>query len=263
MAPHGLLLDRRRLLTRGLPAVAGTLLASAACSRLDTSPPVARPLTALVYRGPAACDGCAEAAAALLKTARRPYTVKYAGPGEEVPLTAAGLADADLYVQPGGNDDLDGTWERLRGAAGAIRDWTRDGGRYLGICMGAYLAGDDPGFGLLPGSTDQYTTSPGASVHDARDAVVVVTWRSRRRHMYFQDGPLFLLEEGADASVIATYDNGTAAAVVAPYGKGRVGVVGPHPEADASWYSSAGLYNPDSVRFDLGHDLVQETVSGL
>ena len=256
--------SRRWLLTRALPAASATVLAATACSRATAS---ARsdddPLLALVYRGPGACDGCAESVAALLEGAPRPFTVQYVGPDEDVPLTAEGLAGADVYAQPGGDDDLDGTWRELRGAADAIRDWTRDGGRYLGFCMGAYLAGDDPGFGLLPGSTDQYITSPDASVHDERDTVVQVRWRDEPRHMYFQDGPIFLLDDDADFSVLATYDNDTLAAVVAPYGKGRVGVVGPHPEADASWYEDAGLENPDGIRFDLGHDLIEETVRGL
>jgi len=60
--------------------------------------------------------------------------------------------------------------------------------------------------------------------------------------------------------VIATYDTGTAAALVADYGAGRVGVVGPHPEADHSWYDDAGLTNPDGVHPDLGHDLIESTV---
>ncbi|MER6981500.1 BPL-N domain-containing protein [Streptomyces carpinensis] len=238
--------------------MAATLLTTTSGSRRE-----AEPLSALVYRGPGACDGCAEAVAALLKLGPRPFKVRYVGPGEEVPLTAAGLAEADVYAQPGGDDDLDGTWEGLKGAAGAIRDWTRGGGRYLGFCMGGYLAGSDPGFGLLPGDTDEYIASSGASVRDERDTVVPVMWKGASRHMYFQDGPVFVLDDGADASVLARYDNGTVAAVVAPYGKGRVGVVGPHPEADSSWYSDAGLSNPDGVRFDLAHDLVEETLKGL
>lgn len=142
-------LSRRRLLTRAFPAAAATLLTATACSRPSASSDAAEPLSALVYRGPGACDGCAEAVAALLKRAPRPFTVRYVGPGEDVHLTAAGLADADVYAQPGGNDDLDGTWEELRGVAEVLRDWTRGGGRYLGFCMGGYLAGSDPGFGLL------------------------------------------------------------------------------------------------------------------
>ncbi|MEV6174929.1 BPL-N domain-containing protein [Streptomyces sp. NPDC051954] len=219
-------MDRRRLFARALPAAAATLL-TVACSRAGGARDTAEPLLALVYRGPEACDGCAETGAALLRRAPRRFTVRYVGPSEDVPLTADALADADVYVQPGGNDDLDEAWAGLKGAAGAIRDWTRDGGRYLGFCMGGYLAGRNPGFDLLPGDTDQYITSPGASVHDQRDTVVPVTWKAKRRHMYFQDGPIFRLDHGAEASILATYDNGASAAVVAPFGKGRVGVVGP------------------------------------
>jgi hypothetical protein len=38
--------------------------------------------------------------------------------------------------------------------------------------------------------------------------------------------------------------------------------VGPHPEADRSWYSNAGLTNPDGIDFELGHDLIESTVHG-
>ncbi|WP_194117735.1 hypothetical protein [Streptomyces hoynatensis] len=97
----------------------------------------------------------------------------------------------------------------------------------------------------------------------AADTVVPVRRRGRRRHMYFQDGPYVRLdEEAASATVIATYGNAPPAAVLAPYGEGRVAVVGPHPEADAGWYADAGLTNPDGVRFDLGHDLVEAAMAG-
>jgi hypothetical protein len=78
--------------------------------------------------------------------------------------------------------------------------------------------------------------------------------------MFFQDGPVFRLESGAPATVLARYPNGEVAAVVAEFGAGRVGVVGPHPEADSSWYKN-GLVNPDGIRFDLGYDLVDAVVT--
>jgi hypothetical protein len=59
--------------------------------------------------------------------------------------------------------------------------------------------------------------------------------------------------------VLATYDTGAVAALVTSYGAGRVGVVGPHPEADRHWYPR-GLTNPDGIRPDLGYDLIQATV---
>jgi hypothetical protein len=46
-----------------------------------------------------------------------------------------------------------------------------------------------------------------------------------------------------------------------PYGEGRVAVVGPHPEADASWYADHDLTNRAGVRLDLGHDLVEAAMA--
>jgi glutamine amidotransferase-like uncharacterized protein len=259
--------DRRHLLTCGAQAAAAALL-TAACSRRDAPgrPPESRGSErprALVYRGPAVCTGCAESAAALLRSAPQPLAVTYCGPKERVPLSAESLARADVYVQSGGPDDVDGAWSEVRGIAPALRKWVRDGGRYLGLCMGGYLAGSDPGFDLLPGDTDEYIGTPGAAVRTSEDTVITVSWRGRKRQMYFQDGPYFDLGSDAKASVLATYDNGTVAALVAPYGKGRVGVSGPHPEADRSWYDEAGLSYPEGVKFDLGHDLVAVTTRGL
>ena len=220
--------------------------------------------TALVYRGPASCPGCSEAVAALLESSPTSHRAVFCGPDEDVPLTADTLAGTGVYAQPGGGD-VGPAWRHLRHEAGAIRDWTRAGGRYLGFCLGAYLAGSSPGLGLLPGDTDRYIDSPGASVTTTDDTIVAVEWEGRPRHMFFQDGAVVRLAPGAVArgvvDVLATYDNGEVAAAVARYGAGRVGVVGPHPEAGATWYSDAGLTNPDGVRPDLGHDLVERTLA--
>lgn len=248
---HSTAVDRRRLLFGLLPAAA---LLAAGCGRSNTGK---RTPLALVYNGPLGCSACAPTVATLLRGAPHPYRVEYVG--GKTPLTAAALADAQMYVQPGGGADLKGTWRHLSGSAGLIRDWVRDGGSYLGLCFGAYLAGRDLGFDLLPGDTNGYVGSRGATVPDDRDTVVPVNWRGKPRHMYFQDGPAFFLNPGADAKVLATYPNGTAAVVVAPYGKGQVGVSGPHPEADESWYAEKDLHNPDGVHFDLAYELIETT----
>ncbi|WP_328611626.1 BPL-N domain-containing protein [Amycolatopsis sp. NBC_00345] len=254
--PRPSVLNRRRLLFGALPVAA---LLAAGCAQPATGQPAgqpsARPPLALVYNGPQGCTACAPTIATLLRQAPRPYQVKFV---DGAP-TAAALAEADLYVQPGGGADLEGTWQHLSGSAEVVRDWVRNGGSYLGLCFGAYLAGRSPGFDLLPGDTTGYAGTPGASVPDDRDTVVAVTWQGRPRHMYFQDGPAFALDNDADATVLATYPDGRAAVVVTPYGKGRVGVSGPHPEADESWYDDKGLTNPDGVRFDLAYELIEAT----
>lgn len=129
---------------------------------------------------PSSC-GCAPTIASLLRRAPQPFRGTYVGPGTGVPLTAGVLADAQLYVQPGGGSDLDGVWRVLRGSAGTMRDWVRGGGSYLGLCFGGYLAGRNPGFDLLPGDTNGYIDLPNTTIRDDRDTVVPVKWRGKRR----------------------------------------------------------------------------------
>ncbi|GGO00969.1 hypothetical protein GCM10010116_01630 [Microbispora rosea subsp. aerata] len=216
-----------------------------------------RPL-ALVYRGPASIPGCSEAVAGLLKASRWGFDVRYTGPREDVPLSAEALAGAAVYAQPGGGD-LDRGYRHLKRHRGMLRDYVAGGGRYLGFCLGGYLAGATPGFALLPGDTDQYIATPGATVDDEDDTLVDVRWRGRDRTLFFQDGPCFLLDPENEATVLATYPNGAVAALVVPYGAGRVAVVGPHPEATDDWFTDARL--PVRQARDLGLDLVDAVMT--
>jgi glutamine amidotransferase-like uncharacterized protein len=220
-----------------------------------------RPL-ALVYRGKAAQpQGCSTAVATLLRSSRWGFDVRYVGRKEDLPLTPDVLARAVLYAQPGGGE-LEPAYRRLRKHETTIRDFVAAGGRYLGFCLGGYLAGATPGFGLLPGDTDQYIATRGATTASRRDTLVQVRWRGRPRQLYFQDGPAFLVRPGVPGvAVLARYPNGAIAALTAPFGSGVVGVVGPHPEATHDWYDDAGLVAPDGLAADLGHDLV-DTVMG-
>ena len=146
----------------------------------------------------------------------------------------------------------------MRPHATTIRNFVHGGGHYLGFCLGGYLAGSNPGFGLLPGDSNEYIESGGAEVTSLKDTVISVRWRGGHRRVYFQDGPYFTLQPGAHVTVLARYENGLAAAVVARYGAGRVGVVGPHPEANRGWYVGSALHPVDSR--DLGYDLVETTM---
>ncbi|MEV5706357.1 BPL-N domain-containing protein [Actinoallomurus sp. NPDC052274] len=217
--------------------------------------PAERPV-ALVYRGPAAIPGCPEAVAALIRDSAWNFDVRYAGPNEQTKLTAAALSGAGLYAQPGGGE-LDDGYRHMRPYASDIRAYVAAGGRYLGFCLGGYLAGATPGFGLLPGDAGQFIATPGASVRTDRDTLVEVRWRDRRIRLYFQDGPYFWTGgKASGVTVLATYTNGRIAAMVAPYGRGRVGVVGPHPEATADWYEEHRLVNPGGVDPAPGRDLI-------
>lgn len=220
------------------------------------------PPLALVYRGPAARPaGCAEAVAELLSTSEWGFDVRYVGHREKLGLTTATLAGATLYAQPGGGT-LKRGYRAMKRHRETIRNFVHSGGRYLGFCLGGYLAGATPGFALLPGDTDQYIGVAGATVRTEKDAVVEVLWRGRRRFLYFQDGAVFLLRPDAhDVLVLARYSGGEIAALAAPFGAGRVAVVGPHPEATPDWCRDSGLLDPDGPDIDLGHDLIEAVMT--
>jgi len=213
---------------------------------------------ALVYRGPASgYSGNSEAVAALLRSDHTNFSVIYVGPEEEVSVQdGLMLENVVLYAQPGGDGTVDQAYKTMSSDAVAIRSFVQNGGRYLGFCMGGYFVDDDPGFGLGL-NTDQYISLPDATVKTERDNLVQVSWRGNTRWMFFQDGPYFIPDSNVkDQTILATYTNGKIAAMVQPYGKGKIGVSGPHPEADASWYEAAGLIDPDGLDADLFHDLI-------
>ncbi len=240
----------RRLLTSGRSAPS-----SAAESPLTGGSAHGR---ALVYRGPAASPGCPEAVASVLRDCG--LDVSFTGPKERVKLDDEALASAQVYAQPGG-DDMDDTWPHMSKHKKQIKSFVNGGGVYLGFCLGGYLAGRGPGFKLLPGDTDQYTASRGATVSGDGNAIVTVDWRGMRRDLFFQDGPYFDVDDVDGLQVLARYTNGLPAALVVPVGAGVVGVTGPHPEATSDWFTDCGLRPPRPSGADLAKDLVLTAMS--
>lgn len=213
-------------------------------------------LNALVWRQKkVVCKGCAESVAAMLQdTPGYDISITYVGPDQKTKFTDDLLDSADIFAYPGG-PDVDDAWKLLKPHAAAVRNFVCNGGRYIGMCLGAYLAGagtdfaQGEGFDLLPGhaETGEETDQDGAQVTDP-DANTVIsvdyTWGTgpkagqtvKNRDMYFQDGAVIELSDDADAKVLGRYSsNGDVAISVSKYGKGVVGVSGVHLEADQSW----------------------------
>ncbi len=207
------------------------------------------------WTGPSDGDDTA-AMAAMLAATRWNFEVITAGPRGAMPVREAlARPGVRLYAQPGAAGDDEAAYRRQRRDKSAIRAFVRGGGRYLGICMGGFLA--EPGFfNLFRGRVEEYYSSPGASVTTADPALVPVCWRGTTRWMYFQDGGFMVPKKGSTGNtVLATYSNGTIAALVAPRGRGKVGLCGPHPEAPPEWYREGNLSCGGSTQ-DLGDDLV-------
>ncbi len=206
----------------------------------------AKPL-ALVYRGPAAEIGAGAAAVRAIQQ-RGALNVAYVGPGQARKLTPASLRAATLYVQPGGGS-VEAAWPRMAPYRRTIVNWVRGGGHYLGLCLGGYLAANDPGFGLWPGRIVDYKSIRGADIARSAERLARIRWRRRSTLMYVEDPPVFFIPRGArGVTVLGRYRTGHIAAASVRVGRGRVTVVGPHPEAPSSWARSFGA----SAKPDLG-----------
>lgn len=160
----------------------------------------------------------------------------------------------DLVAFPGGTGDAMIFHIILNDKANIIRKYIEDGGRYLGICMGAYWASKHY-FDLLNGvEVQQYITRPKAEVRRSYVTTLNVTWKRKQTDMYFFDGCAFV---GKKFRTIARYENGDAMAII----QKNVGLIGCHPESRETWYKKPYLRN----RWHGGehHKLLQEFVSEL
>lgn len=218
-----------------------------------------KPVRVAVYRGPASCDHCATAARRAIEKTDARYQVDFVGPDEPIDISDASLARYDVYVQPGGGQDIPGALDSLGQArVDAIRRFVARGGRYLGLCMGAYLA-DASNLGLIAQDLDSEVGRPGFPVKTIEDAAVAVRWAGAQDSVFFQDGP-YLRPQPGDARfhAIATYENGDLAAARYSFERGLVVLSGPHPEAAKSWFVDAGIPLDEMPERDLFKDLLDQ-----
>ena len=141
--------------------------------------------------------------------------------------------DVDMVLIPGGIGDSEAFHRLMRHHISKIRDFVlNDGGRYLGICMGAYWAGKHY-FDILDNrDCVQYLARPNSDTRRPHAKDLEVTWNGKQEKMFWYDG--CSITGPGDLDVVARYDNGDAMAGF----HGRVGLIGSHPEAEKHWYTS-------------------------
>ena len=114
-----------------------------------------------------------------------------------------------------------------------VRRFIRNGGAYLGICMGAYWAGSDY-FNLLEDvDAEQYIVRPNTDTRRPHPKNIDVTWLGNSTKMYFYDG-CALVGNQSKFQTIARYANGDPMAII----QNRIGLIGCHPESESHWYNS-------------------------
>lgn len=192
---------------------------------------------ALIYNGPVAAEEGPEAVAAVAAEVGLPAT--FVSDIAELPQL---LEDAAIFIIGGTEDDLDPLYNAFTpDITAALKAYLRDGGRYLGICGGGFIAStgweEEDRFvemlGIVPAESGDFT-------EDSDPQIVRVRWLGTTYPMYFQAGPTFELTATQEkVQIIAAYEDGQIAALMSSYGQGKAAVIGPHPEAPESWSEEA------------------------
>jgi len=169
------------------------------------------------------------------------------------------FSKADIVAFPGGIGEAS-SYDSFfrRKAQNAVADYVEHGGRYLGICMGAYWAGSYY-FDLLDGVEPvQYIKRPTSDIKRSYATVAPVTWNGQAENIFFYDG-CALIGNAKKFNTIATYANGDAAAII----QGRVGIMGPHPESLKYWFETPYQYINQYWHDGHHHDLLLGFVNKL
>jgi glutamine amidotransferase-like uncharacterized protein len=169
------------------------------------------------------------------------------------------LSSVDMVAFPGGIGDAS-SYDKFfrRKAQNAVADYVQQGGRYLGICMGAYWAGSYY-FDILDNvDAVQYIRQPTSDIKRSYSTVASINWNNQSEDMFFYDG-CALVGDTSKFKTIATYANGDAMAII----QNRIGLIGCHPESQEYWYKEPRQYINQYWHQGKHHSLLLEFVNQL
>jgi len=157
-------------------------------------------------------------------------------------LTESQFAAYRLLIIPGGNFEEIGKGLSATTTAN-IRKAVRGGLNYLGICAGAFFAGNSPynGLNLTEGVRFPFYALENRNIRKA--AVAIQVAGSATFDHYWEDGP----ELTGWGDPIAKYPDGTPAIAQGTVGRGWVVLSGVHPEAPDSWRKGLTFSTPAQI----------------
>ena len=164
--------------------------------------------------------------------------------------------DVDMVIFPGGIGDSDSYDTILKNNKDVVVDFVTRGGKYLGICMGAYWAGKDY-FDILDDVDSlQYIKRPNTDTRRPHAKNIKVNWQGNDTTMFFYDG-CAMVGDG-HYETIATYANGDAMAII----QKNIGLIGCHPESQQFWFDSYSWLK-DKYHNGTQHKLLLDFVNEL
>ena len=138
----------------------------------------------------------------------------------------------DIIIVPGGIGDASSYTTLFTRNAKKVQEFIKNGGKYLGICMGGYWAGKHYLNILNNIDSVQYITRPKTDTRRPHAKNIKVNWNGSDTEMFFYDG--CTLVGNGNYQTIATYANGDPMAVI----QNNIGIIGCHPESEQFWYDS-------------------------
>ena len=161
----------------------------------------------------------------------------------------------DIVAVPGGFGDASSFDRLFKTNQNSVKTFVTNGGKYLGICMGAYWAGSHY-LNILDGiEAVQYITQPNTDTRRPHAKDINIVWQEHPNRMFFYDG-CALVGDTSKFKTIATYTNGDAMAVI----QNNIGLIGCHPEAEQFWYDS---YTWLQGKYTSKHSLLLDFVNQL
>jgi len=173
-----------------------------------------------------------DSANGIMKALRHNYQFKLFSRDEVEPNF---FDDVDIVCFPGGYGDCDRFDTLMAWNAEPVKQFLSSGGKYLGICMGAYWADKDYLNIVNDVRVLQYIKQPNTDTRRPHPKAIPVTWKNQQEKMYFYDG--CALVGTGNFNTVATYANGNAMAII----QGNVGLIGCHLESDKWWYDKKYL----------------------
>jgi glutamine amidotransferase-like uncharacterized protein len=145
-------------------------------------------------------------------------------------MSESQILEYRLVIFPGGNFEEIGNGLTST-TTSRIRNAIHNGLNYLGICAGAFFAGNSPynGLNLTSGSRFGFYAAEGRGIR--KGAVTITAPGGQTLDQYWEDGPQLT----GWGTVVGKYPDGTPAIVEATFGNGWVILTGVHAEAPASW----------------------------
>ena len=204
------------------------LLLAAACRRAPGA------ATVLLFDGTGTSSGDVAAVETILRGAHLSYAT--ASSRQLGAMSEGQLRAYRLLIVPGGNFERMGN-SITPAAVANVRNAVHDGLNYLGICAGAFFAGNSPynGLNLTSGVRFPFYAAEARGIRKA--AVDIAIAGSPPIEQYWEDGPQLT----GWGDVVATYPDGTPAVAQGKFGSGSVLLLGTHPEAPDEWHRGLGF----------------------